>query len=67
MENEDFRKIINRMERKLHLLDSTNDTFQERILSAINITATTYNEIREVVSKHGFNTQENEIYFFEEI
>lgn len=67
MENKDFRKIINRMEQKLHLLDCTNFTFQERILSAINITATTYNEIREVVSKHGFNTSEEEIYFFKEI
>ncbi len=64
MENSKFRVIICGMEEKLRLLDGDNENFQNRIIAAINLCASTYNELREFVLKHGLKTQADEIYFF---
>ncbi len=63
MESIDFSSIICRMEEKLRELDGEED-FRVRSISAVNICASTYNQLRKLVLKHGFNTMEEEVSFF---
>ena len=64
MESIDFNAIICSMEEKLRELDGEKEDFRVRIISAVNICASTYNQLRKLVVKHGFNTMDEEISFF---
>jgi hypothetical protein len=64
MENNEFRRIITRLDEKVRQLELEEENFQNRILAVINLCANAYNELREAVLKFGLNSSEEEIEFF---
>ena len=67
MESIDFGAIISRMEEGLRELEGKTENSLVRIISAVNLCASTYNQLRRLVLKHGFSTLDAEVNFFKVI
>ena len=67
MESIDFGAIISRMEEELQELEDKTENSLVRIISAVNLCASTYNQLRRLVLKHGFSTLDEEVNFFKVI
>jgi hypothetical protein len=64
MENNEFSEIIKTLEERVLQSDATEPNFRKRTLTAINLYASAYNQLREAVLTFGLGSQEEEIYFF---